>query len=106
MRTYCAYGSGGFGGGTSQHGYCGYGAGSGVYTDRSASSNDCTQDGGGVSYFEGFCDNELSESNFGCNVSLPTNPGTNGNGLNIAQKKKNEERRRLENQIWNWSAVK
>jgi hypothetical protein len=76
---YSAYG--GFGGGASQHGYCGYTAGGGGYTGGTASSSDNTQGGGGGSYFEGFYNNEVSEAISGCNENLPTNPGTNGNGF-------------------------
>jgi hypothetical protein len=72
---------GGFGGGASNHGNCGYAAGGGGYTGGSASSSWSVQGGGGGSYFEGFYNNEVSEAISGCNESLPTNPGTNGNGF-------------------------
>jgi hypothetical protein len=72
---------GGFGGGASNHGYCGGGTGGGGYTGGSASNTANTQGGGGGSYFEGFYNNEVSEAISGCNESLPTNPGTNGNGF-------------------------
>jgi hypothetical protein len=80
-RTYENSAYGGFGGGASHHGHCGHAAGGGGYTGGSASSSDSTQGGGGGSYFEGFYNNEVSEAISGCNVSLPTNPGTNGNGF-------------------------
>jgi hypothetical protein len=73
--SYTAYG--GFGGGASNHGYCGHAAGGGRYTGGSASASHSTQGGGGGSYFEGFY-NEVSTAISGCNVSLPTNPSTNG----------------------------
>jgi hypothetical protein len=73
---------GGFGGGASTHGYCGYPPGGGGYTGGSASNvYNTVQGGGGGSYFEGFYNNEVSEAISGCNISLPTNPGTNGNGF-------------------------
>jgi hypothetical protein len=72
---------GGFGGGASNHGLCGNAAGGGGYTGGSASNSWDYQGGGGGSYFEGFYNNEVSEAISGCNVSLPTNPGTNGNGF-------------------------
>jgi hypothetical protein len=72
---------GGFGGGASNNGQCGGGAGGGGYTGGSASSSSDAQGGGGGSYFEGFYNNEVSEAVSGCNESLPTNPGTNGNGF-------------------------
>jgi hypothetical protein len=74
---------GGFGGGASNYGYCGYGTGGGGYTGGSASPNTNTkvQGGGGGSYFEGFYNNEVSEAISGCNESLPTNPSTDGNGF-------------------------
>jgi hypothetical protein len=75
-------GYGGFGGGASTHGGCGYPPGGGEYTGGSGSNNfEYVQGGGGGSYFEGFYNNEVSEAISGCNVSLPTNPGTNGNGF-------------------------
>jgi hypothetical protein len=77
--SYGAYG--GFGGGASNHGKCGWASGGGGYTGGSSSSNQNTQGGGGGSYFEGFYKNEVSEAISGCNASLPTNPGTNGNGF-------------------------
>jgi hypothetical protein len=77
-----SYGTyGGFGGGASNHGYCGRASGGGGYTGGSASSSITVQGGGGGSYFEGFFNNEVSEAISGCNESLPTNPGTNGNGF-------------------------
>jgi hypothetical protein len=72
---------GGFGGGASNHGSCGHAAGGGGYTGGSASSSNHEQGGGGGSYFEGFYNHEVSEAISGCNESLPTNPGTNGNGF-------------------------
>jgi hypothetical protein len=73
---------GGFGGGASNHGDCGYTAGGGGYTGGSASNSwDTVQGGGGGSYYEGFYNHEVSEAISGCNASLPTNPGTNGNGF-------------------------
>jgi hypothetical protein len=81
QRTGGDFSYGGFGGGASQYGICGYGAGGGGYTGGSGSANIKTQGGGGGSYFEGFYNNEVSEAISGCNVSLPTNPGTNGNGF-------------------------
>jgi hypothetical protein len=75
-----SYAYGGFGGGGSHHSNCGSPAGGGGYTGGSASNNDY-QGGGGGSYFEGFYNNEASEAISGCNASLPTNPGTNGNGF-------------------------
>jgi hypothetical protein len=82
-QTYGTYFTayGGFGGGASCHGSCGYGAGGGGYTGGSASRSDYVQSGGGGSYFEGSYNNEVSEAISGCNVSLPTNPDTNGNGF-------------------------
>jgi hypothetical protein len=77
--TNIAYG--GFGGGASNHGYCGYAVGGGGYTGGSGTNSDSIQGGGGGSYFEGFYNNEVSEAISGCNVSLLTNPGTNGNGF-------------------------
>jgi hypothetical protein len=74
----CAYG--GFGGGASQHG-CGYGAGGGGYTGGSASGSNYDQGGGGGSYYKGSYNNEASNAISGCSSSLPTNPGTNGNGF-------------------------
>jgi hypothetical protein len=81
--TYNNSAYGGFGGGASQHGYCGHGAGGGGYTGGSAAPSTSTsiQGGGGGSYYEGFYNNEVSEAISGCNESLPTNPGTNGNGF-------------------------
>jgi hypothetical protein len=73
------YAHGGFGGGASSHGYYGDPAGGGGYTGGTASSSN--QGGGGGSYFEGTYNQEVSEAISGCNVSLPTNPGTNGNGF-------------------------
>jgi hypothetical protein len=73
---------GGFGGGASNHGRCGYAAGGGGYTGGSATNDwQYKQGGGGGSYFEGFFNNEVSEAISRCNESLPTNPGTNGNGF-------------------------
>jgi hypothetical protein len=77
--SHSAYG--GFGGGASQHGNCGYTAGGGGYTGGSASNDHNTQGGGGGSYFEGFYNKEVSEAISGCNQSLPTNRVTNGNGF-------------------------
>jgi hypothetical protein len=77
-----SYGTyGGFGGGASQHGYCGHAAGGGGYTGGSASANQSSQGGGGGSYFEGVYNYEVSYAISGCNNSLPINPGTNGNGF-------------------------
>jgi hypothetical protein len=72
---------GGFGGGASNHGSCGYAAGGGGYTGGSATSSTYIQGGGGGSYYKGSYNNEVSEAISGCNTSLPTNPGTNGNGF-------------------------
>jgi hypothetical protein len=74
---------GGFGGGGSQ---CGShrdasGAGGGGYTGGSASNSKTNQGGGGGSYFEGSYKHESSFAISGCDQSLPTNPGTNGNGF-------------------------
>jgi hypothetical protein len=77
--SYGAYG--GFGGGASNYGQCGAGAGGGGYTGGSAPGLTDEQGGGGGSYFEGSHKNEVSEAISGCNESLPTNPGTNGNGF-------------------------
>jgi hypothetical protein len=76
-----SYANGGFGGGGSHHLNCGSPAGGGGYTGGSASNSNPVQGGGGGSYFEGFYNHEVSEAISGCNVSLPTNPGTNGNGF-------------------------
>jgi hypothetical protein len=72
---------GGFGGGASNHGNNGSPAGGGGYTGGTASKSSSTQGGGGGSYFEGTYNHEVSEAISGCNVSLPTNPSTNGNGF-------------------------
>jgi hypothetical protein len=79
--SYSAYG--GFGGGASNEGdYGGWAVGGGGYTGGSSvNSNDSVQGGGGGSYFEGFYNHEVSEAISGCNESLPTNRGTNGNGF-------------------------
>jgi hypothetical protein len=77
--TDVAYG--GFGGGASSHGNCGYGAGGGGYTGGSASTSHSTQGGGGGSYFEGFYNYEVSVAISGCDESLPINPTPNGNGF-------------------------
>jgi hypothetical protein len=74
-------GYGGFGGGASTQGACGYPPGGGGYTGGSGSSSTTVQGGGGGSYYEGFYNHEVSEAISGCNISLPTNPGTNGNGF-------------------------
>jgi hypothetical protein len=77
-----SYGTyGGFGGGASNHGHCGGSAGGGGYTGGSATNTWSTQGGGGGSYYEGSYNNEASKVISGCSVSLPTNPGTNGNGF-------------------------
>jgi hypothetical protein len=75
------YSYGGFGGGGSHHYNCGYPPGGGGYTGGSASNDWSYQGGGGGSYFEGSFNHEVSEVISGCNVSLPINPGTNGNGF-------------------------
>ena len=77
-------GYGGFGGGGSRHGCCGYSAGGGCYSGGSASSSfETIQGGGGGSYHEGKFNNEPSFAISGCDTSLPTNPGSNGNGYAI-----------------------
>jgi hypothetical protein len=82
--TYGSYAYGGFGGGASRHGCCGYAPGGGGYTGGSASNQSDLQGGGGGSYFEGNYGNEaLSLAISGCNSSIPPNPGTNGNGFAI-----------------------
>jgi hypothetical protein len=81
QRTSGGSAYGGFGGGASQCGGNSDAAGGGGYTGGSASGSGYTQGGGGGSYFEGSYNNEFSEAISGCNVSLPTNPGTNGNGF-------------------------
>jgi hypothetical protein len=80
---------GGFGGGSSNHGSCGYGAGGGGYTGGSGSYEWDTQGGGGGSYFEGSYNHDVSDAISGCNVSLPTNPETNGNGFALLTLLKN-----------------
>jgi hypothetical protein len=84
-RTYQGSSYGGFGGGGSQCGYCSQasGSGGGGYTGGSASDTYTNQGGGGGSYFEGSYDRESSLAISGCNVSLPINPGTNGNGFAV-----------------------
>jgi hypothetical protein len=77
--TNVAYG--GFGGGASNYGDCGSAAGGGGYTGGSASDSTTIQGGGGGSYFEGLYNHEVSYAISGCNISIPTNPGTNGNGF-------------------------
>jgi hypothetical protein len=74
---------GGFGGGGSQCGSChlASGAGGGGYTGGSASDSNTNQGGGGGSYFEGSYNHESSLAISGCDPSLPTNPGTYGNGF-------------------------
>ena len=73
---------GGFGGGGSNHGNCGSGAGGGGYTGGSASIYTSIQGGGGGSYFEGSdFQNESPIAISGCNSSIPENPGTDGNGF-------------------------
>jgi hypothetical protein len=74
---------GGFGGGGSQVGgrTDASGAGGGGYTGGSASNTYTNQGGGGGSYFEGSYNHESSLAISGCDPSLPTNPGTNGNGF-------------------------
>jgi hypothetical protein len=74
------YAYGGFGGGASNHGFSGNGAGGGGYTGGGASLNNSCQGGGGGSYFEGYYNKEASIAISRCNPSLPTNPDTNGNG--------------------------
>jgi hypothetical protein len=84
QTTGTSYGTyGGFGGGASNHGYCGRAVGGGGYTGGSATADGTayTQGGGGGSYFEGSYNDEVSEAISGCNASLPTNRGTNGNGF-------------------------
>jgi hypothetical protein len=82
-RTHEVSGYGGFGGGGSQCGCCTYasGAGGGGYTGGSASNTHTNQGGGGGSYFEGSYYHESSLAISGCDPSLPTSPGTNGNGF-------------------------
>jgi hypothetical protein len=83
LRTAGNYGYGGFGGGGSRHGNCGRGAGGGGYTGGSGSKT-TNQGGGGGSYFEGNFSNEaISFAISGCDSSIPSNPGTNGNGFAI-----------------------
>jgi hypothetical protein len=82
----CAYG--GFGGGASNHGECGWGAGGGGYTGGSGGGGPINgvypQGGGGGSYFEGNLSSEaLSLAISGCESRIPPNPGTNGNGFAI-----------------------
>jgi hypothetical protein len=82
-RTYEGSSYGGFGGGGSQCGCCSgaSGSGGGGYTGGSASNSNSNQGGGGGSYFEGSYNHESSLAISGCDQSLPTNPGTNGNGF-------------------------
>jgi hypothetical protein len=76
------YAYGGFGGGASRYGYCGYASGGGGYTGGSGSIT-TAQGGGGGSYFEGNYSNEISSAISGCDSRIPPNPGTNGNGFAI-----------------------
>jgi hypothetical protein len=82
-QTYEGSAYGGFGGGGSQCGRCYYasGSGGGGYTGGSASNTHTDQGGGGGSYFVGSYNHESSLAISGCDQSLPTNPGTNGNGF-------------------------
>jgi hypothetical protein len=81
--TYRNSAYGGFGGGGSRHGYCGYASGGGGYTGGSACQSDI-QGGGGGSYFEGNLSSEaLSFAISGCDSGIPQNPGTSGNGFAI-----------------------
>jgi hypothetical protein len=82
-RTAYSSAYGGFGGGGSQCGACSgaSGAGGGGYTGGSSSNSNTNQGGGGGSYFEGSYNHESSLAISGCDTSLPTNPGTNGNGF-------------------------
>jgi hypothetical protein len=80
------YAYGGFGGGGSRHGDCGYAAGGGGYTGGNAGGeqiNGVYPQGGGGSYFEGNFFNESSSAISGCDSRIPPNPGTNGNGFAI-----------------------
>jgi hypothetical protein len=81
--TTGSYAYGGFGGGGSRHGNCGYAAGGGGYTGGSAGSSYSVQSGGGGSYFEGNYSNEASYAVSGCNSSIPPNPDTYGNGFAV-----------------------
>jgi hypothetical protein len=79
---------GGFGGGASRHGCCGWAAGGGGYTGGSGGGDRINgvypQGGGGGSYFEGNLSSEaLSLAISGCDSRIPSNPGTNGNGFAI-----------------------
>jgi hypothetical protein len=88
-QTQGAYGNyayGGFGGGASREGDCGYAAGGGGYTGGSAGGeqiNGVYPQGGGGSYFEGNFFNESSYAISGCDSLIPQNPGTNGNGFAV-----------------------
>jgi hypothetical protein len=80
--TYQSSAYGGFGGGASRMGACGYASGGGGYTGGSGSIT-TAQGGGGGSYFEGNYSNEASSAISGCDSRIPPNPGTNGNGFAI-----------------------
>lgn len=79
-KNYQAYG--GFGGGGSNPGNCGYGAGGGGYTGGSASDNTDTQGGGGGSFFQGSFNGEKSLAFSGCE-SFPAKPTQDGNGFAV-----------------------
>jgi hypothetical protein len=85
QKTYGDYAYGGFGGGGSRHGYCGFAAGGGGYTGGSATIRaDFQGGGGGGSYFQGFLSSESSSFAIsGCDSRIPPNPGSNGNGFAI-----------------------
>jgi hypothetical protein len=86
--TYENSAMGGFGGGASRHGNCGWAAGGGGYTGGSGGGDKINgvypQGGGGGSYFEGNLSSEaLSLAISGCDSRIPSNPGTNGNGFAV-----------------------
>ena len=79
---------GGFGGGASRYGYCGWAAGGGGYTGGNGGGGQINgvypQGGGGGSYFEGNLSSEaISLAISGCDSRIPPNPGTNGNGFAV-----------------------
>jgi hypothetical protein len=78
------YAYGGFGGGASNHGNCGWAAGGGGYTGGTGGNSNSLQGGGGGSYFEGNLSSEaISLAISGCDSRIPPNPGTNGNGFAV-----------------------
>jgi hypothetical protein len=83
LGTAGSYAYGGFGGGGSRHGDCGYAAGGGGYTGGNSGNSGGIQGGGGGSYFEGNFSNEASFALSGCDSRIPPNPGTNGNGFAV-----------------------